>query len=326
MYSTCIYCHRSLGSNELVEAFPVGRRLAFDAGRGRLWAVCPHCGRWNLSPLEERWEAIEACERSFRDARRRVSTENVGLAHAPGGVELVRVGRPLRPELAAWRYGAELLRRRRGDFLAGVAAAGSGLGMIAATAGGLFVLGPVAAATPLVYAAGAVAFYRARDNRVVARANDGAALVRVRHLRSLRLAPGNDGEPLAAKVEADGGPLELREDDAARLLSVACVHANAIGGSRKRVREAVGRIEAAGDAASMLARAAEAGTLREVPYVDRLALEIALHEEAERRALEGELHRLEEAWREAEEIAAIADSLALPPSVGALMERLRGAR
>jgi hypothetical protein len=24
-----------------------------------LWVVCRHCERWNLSPLEERWEAVE---------------------------------------------------------------------------------------------------------------------------------------------------------------------------------------------------------------------------------------------------------------------------
>jgi hypothetical protein len=36
---------------------------------------------------------------------------------------------------------------------------------------------------------------------------------------------------------------------------------------------------------------------------------MALHEESERRALQGELAGLEAAWREAEEIAQIADSL-----------------
>src|SRR5207237_413052 len=43
--------------------------------------------------------------------------------------------------------------------------------------------------------------------------------------------------------------------------------------------------------------------------VDRLALEMAANEDVERRALEGELAELEAAWREAEEIAAIADAL-----------------
>ena len=66
MYQTCIFCKRPLGSNEVVETFPVGRRLAFDAAKGRLWVVCRKCQRWNLTPLEERWEAVETCERIFR--------------------------------------------------------------------------------------------------------------------------------------------------------------------------------------------------------------------------------------------------------------------
>ena len=40
-----------------------------------------------------------------------------------------------------------------------------------------------------------------------------------------------------------------------------------------------------------------------------VALEMALHEETERRALDGELAMLEAMWREAEQIAAIADRL-----------------
>lgn len=59
MYETCMFCHRPLGENQVVEHFPVGRRLAFDSGKGRLWVVCRRCERWNLTPMEERWEAIE---------------------------------------------------------------------------------------------------------------------------------------------------------------------------------------------------------------------------------------------------------------------------
>lgn len=44
-----------------------------------------------------------------------------------------------------------------------------------------------------------------------------------------------------------------------------------------------------------------------------LALEMLLHEEAERRALAGELEALKEQWRQAEEIAGIADTLLEPP-------------
>ena len=59
VYSTCLFCHSPLGENEVVERFPIGRRLAFDAAKGRLWVICRKCARWNLTPLEERWEAIE---------------------------------------------------------------------------------------------------------------------------------------------------------------------------------------------------------------------------------------------------------------------------
>jgi AmiR/NasT family two-component response regulator len=64
--------------------------------------------------------------------------------------------------------------------------------------------------------------------------------------------------------------------------------------------------------------------VRRFPAAVRLALEMAAHEERERRALEGELAELERAWKEAEEIAAIADDLLLPGSVADRLRRLRG--
>src|SRR5688500_18849433 len=132
MYATCIHCHASLGINAVVERFPVGRRLAFDAERGRLWAVCGACGRWNLSPLEERWEAIEACERLYRGTRPRVSTDQIGLARTREGLELVRVGRPLRPEFAAGRYGRQYARRRWQATATGTATLAAVGGLVAA--------------------------------------------------------------------------------------------------------------------------------------------------------------------------------------------------
>ncbi len=38
------------------------------------------CARWNLTPLEQRWEAIEQCERAYRDTKQRVSTDNIAPA------------------------------------------------------------------------------------------------------------------------------------------------------------------------------------------------------------------------------------------------------
>jgi hypothetical protein len=70
-------------------------------------------------PAEERWEAVEMCERLFRDTRVRVSTDDVGLAKHPEGLELVRIGQPMRPEFAAWRYGDQFGRRRKRALIYG---------------------------------------------------------------------------------------------------------------------------------------------------------------------------------------------------------------
>ena len=82
------------------------------------------------------------------------------------------------------------------------------------------------------------------------------------------------------------------------------------------------RIEAAGHPERFLldiagqnlyhAKYGEPGYISMMPNPTRLAVEMALHEEQERRALEGELWLLERAWKEAEEIAEISDSLLLP--------------
>src|SRR5206468_7299658 len=47
--------------------------------------------------------------------------------------------------------------------------------------------------------------------------------------------------------------------------------------------------------------------LDRLPKPVRLALEMAAHEDIERRAMEGELAMLELAWRQAEEIAVMSD-------------------
>jgi hypothetical protein len=65
------------------------------------------------------------------------------------------------------------------------------------------------------------------------------------------------------------------------------------------------------------------GVVQRLPHPTRLALEMALHEERERKALEGELRTLEAAWRAAEEIAAISDSLLLPEGTDEFLEEHR---
>jgi hypothetical protein len=65
------------------------------------------------------------------------------------------------------------------------------------------------------------------------------------------------------------------------------------------------------------------GYVNKMPKPTQLALEMALHEEQERRALEGELWQLERACQAAEEIAGISDSLLLPEGADDCVEEHR---
>jgi hypothetical protein len=130
-----------------------------------------------------------------------------------------------------------------------------------------------------------------------------------------------------------------------RIASLVVPAVNRFGGSRSTVAAAVNEIEQTGGPeryVSQLAQRAQVVTaVRErgkrgrrrgkvgttglygLNPVDRLGLEMALHEDAERRAMAGELALLESAWRDAEEIAGIADDMFLPASVQSSLERLR---
>jgi len=331
MYSTCLFCHADLGRNEVIEAFPIGRRLAFDAATGRLWVVCQRCELWNLTPLEERWEAVEECERRFRGTRLRVSTENIGLARLAEGLELVRIGEPLRPELAAWRYGDRLGRRRRRRLL------GAGLGLAAAGAvvavGNALSLG-VGLFGSLVYGLGRDAL-RGNPREILVRVpREGAPPVEIlrRHLPLLHIGRTSGGEGWALGFQERYSRFWLRTDDVDRGLQLEGVEArrvaaavlpamNQFGAGRGAVRDAVRLIEGApepDDLAALVERTHRWATrlyVQDLPAYLRVALEMALYEGVERRAMEGELAELERAWRDAEEIAKIADDLLLPDTV-----------
>lgn len=359
MYTTCLFCNESLGTNDVIELFPVGRRLAFDAERGRLWVICVHCTRWNLSPIEERWEAIEDCERRFRATHLRYSTDNIGLAQLREGLELVRIGKALRPEVAAWRYG-DVIQRRGSGRIIGIA---TGLVRRGLRAANDAVARVTRDDTPSLFADEPLTrlrLYRHRDRVLDVLTDDhgNRSVIRWGHLDAAELIRPNPNEPWRLVVKHDRGLTIVAGDDGLRTAGKVLAALNAAGALPDDVRRATEKVEDAEDedgyfsrivalamrtgwgrhpdaplssapvsttssAAERLALhitnrsfwgrgsiTSEPSTLMlRLPLVDRLALEMAANEDTERRAMAGELLELERAWRDAEEVAAIADGL-----------------
>ena len=338
MYRACLFCHGDLGENAAVEHLPVGRRIAFDAGKGRLWVVCRKCERWNLTPFDDRWEAIEECERLFRGTTMRLSTDQIGLARLREGTELVRIGEPLRPEFAAWRYGDQFGRRRvRHALLIGAGAFGM-VGLILVPklvglsigGGGLYnVINPMLSTI--------------KSRRTVARVplEDGATLpITQMQIEHTRVTPRSSGWGLhipERKGSWNGKPrgdlVVLQGAAAHQALQKILPRVNRQGASRERVKQAVRVLEEAPSTDSLVGRVTESpaaywkgkksGYLHHLAPEVRLALEMGAHEDAERRWLAGELLELEEAWRAAEELAAIADKLGVPEDIEARLAALR---
>jgi hypothetical protein len=319
----------------------VGRGLAFDAWKGRLWAICQRCGRWNLAPLEERWEAVEEADKRFTDSRLRVQSENIGLCKLPDGTRLIRVGDALAGELAAWRYGDQLVRRRRQYLIAGAVTATAGVALL----GGIVALG-VGTGLGGFWSVFAQGWEERQSRKVIHRLPASLSptgrevAIRRWHVQGARLAEGDGGDIGLRIPDVDrekrktdgwgrmkfgtGTELLVPGEQARLVLSRAMVTVNKKGASRDRVGDAVRLIEHARSAEEYLRQAAARGGVlgkregmekQQLTPVGALALEMALHDESERRAMQGELSALEAAWRQAEEIAEIADALPdIPPS------------
>lgn len=352
MYQHCLFCHTSFGANRDLERLPVGRRIAFDQAKGRLWVVCRACARWNLTPIEDRWETIEDCERRFRATQVRVSTDNVGLARLAEGLELVRIGQPLRPEFAAWRYGHQFQRRHERRLLSRAARVIGAPSLIA--------LGPVLAAfagpiPPLLLAgAAAVGAYRLarRPALTIARSSGETLAMSTEDIKAIRLIrddtvrdgwslmvphllPGGARSWFERRREVDTEWVVLDGREARMAATLLLPKVNPLGGDQETVGGAVRWIEAAGGPSAAFATFARSHLVR-MPLDNveskvatlhaevRLALEMALHEEEERRALAGELSVLEWVWRHEEMLADLADGLVVPANVEAQFETMRG--
>ncbi len=333
--------------------FPVGTRLAFDVTRGRLWVICRACDRWNLSPLEERWEAVEEAERRFRASRLRVSTDEIGLARLREGVDLIRIGSPQRPEMAAWRYGDQFGRRRTRQLLV----TGTVVGSATAILGGMIAVGVSVGSFASVYANGAIwdSLVNGWQRKSIGRITlyDGRLVeVQRRHARMSALERSAPGGPLQLRLESKSGTHLITGADAMKVAARLLPTVNRFGGSRTQVQDALRLLEEIGDPMRVLTTIQQRhgwaqgdklwgggsrwqgansrsqvaklpGTLHSLAPRERLAMEMAVHEESERLAMQGELADLERAWRDAEQIAKIADDMFVPSSIDDNMQRMR---
>lgn len=330
----CLFCRAKLPANEAVEHFPVGRRIAFDPQRGRLWAVCPGCRRWNLAPLETRWEALEELEKTRRDAGRVLaSTENIALIGAPG-VELVRVGESKLAEEAWWRYGTQMLRRRTRYRATKWLETGALMAAWAATGGFFYVFG---AADPVNNFVRWRRFgsYAWRGAETCVTCATPLTDLTWRQARRLHLTRDNEGEPAlhlqCGRCRRGGrvGEFQLEGVIAHHVLRRFMTYSHFNGASEGQIRSATDFIDRLGSPSAVAAELSRSG-LRLDALVDgdrrtrAMALEIALNEDSERRLLEMEIAELEARWRAEEEIAGIVDGVLTPsPSLDRLRRRVR---
>jgi hypothetical protein len=307
MFKTCAFCNAALGGDGGPSGLGVGRRLAFDEWKGRLWVICAKCSRWNLTPLEERWEKIEAVARAAAEGRVAASTDQVSLIRWRT-YDLVRVGKPPRVELATWRYGERLRSRQRERMKVvlplTVVAVGLGVAASVAAGGGLgFFAWNLHRVGEWVYVS------LVGNRRVVLSeppicAHCGTLMqLRAKHVQHARVVPDAHAEVAVVlscpQCHREGA--QLVGGDAVQVLRQGLTYLNVTRTGRKRAEDAARVVDAVGGPDPLIRDVARRElTLRSLRPERRLALEMAVDERAE-------VEELERQWRAAEEIAEIAD-------------------
>ena len=236
-----------------------------------------------------------------------------------------------------------LLRAGLGVGVIGAGGAGVAMGGVALAAGGL------AAGSVLGYIAGMLilgggqaifesfpdlhrSFVYGSPDAVLTRfttSNKKRWSIRREDLSSLRLCTSAAAGAWGLEIFLNYRTFQFRGEQAIHLAGRLLPVVNGSGGREREVQDAVRYLEEAGDQQAVFQNAARSakeprGTrVASLPHPVRLAMEMAAHEDQERRALEGELVELERAWKEAEEIAAIADRLPMLPRIERALLRVK---
>lgn len=326
MYTTCAFCDAKLDGDGGPSGLGVGRRLAFDEWKGRLWVICGRCARWNLTPFDDRLERIEALARAAQAGRITASTDQIALIRWER-YQLVRVGKPPRIELAHWRYGERLAQRARDrmKIVVPLTVAALGVGLVAnvALGGGLgVVVMNLNNFSEQIYRS-IIGNRRVTLVEPPSCARCGAIMqLRAKHVQHARLVPETraDIAVLLSCPRCHSEGALVTGDDAAQVLRQGLTFLNATRSGRRHANEAAQTVDAAGGAHELIREVSRRElTLRSLKGGRRLALEMAVDEHAE-------VHELERQWREAEELADIADgTLSSTEDLDAMMRRLKNA-
>ena len=340
MYTRCLVCSTPFEENEQLEHLPRGTRIAFDPGRGRLWAICRTCRRWSLTPIEDRWEALEELEKLTTDKARLLSqTDNIALLKA-GPLEIVKVGRAQLTEEAWWRYGRELTaRRRKWDKLGFTGTLAAGAVLVGGWAtGGVTFFGSwllLSHGTGTVQDAarwlrfGSSAW---RGDHRCGECGHRQRTLAFRDRSAVGIFPGEQPGKveLAARCPRCGkyrdGGLRLQGLEAERTLRRILAYHHFSGASEKRVVAAARLIQEAGSPEDLARIVVKDGRrLGDLQRTGGIALESAANETTEQTLLELELAELEAHWRREEELAAIVDGELTPlPMLESIRRRVTG--
>jgi hypothetical protein len=327
MYLTCAFCSGALGGDGGASGLAVGRRFAYDGWKSRAWVICQRCGRWNLTPVDTRLDAVAALERMAAAGRVAATTDQVALIRL-GAFDVVRVGKPPRIEIAGWRYGERLKARERERLKVVLPVTAAFVGITIATnvafGGGMaWMIGQFPTYANGIYT-GLVGNRRVGIEPPVCDHCGSIMVLRAKHVQHARLSR-TVHQDLALllrcpRCESMGAMLEGA--DAEHALRSGLTYVNLKKGRRikRKAEEAASVVERAGGPQELIARAAReelrVGTLK---GSQGLALEMAVDEQAEVRDLERE-------WRRAEEIAEIADNLLTPPAIDEELKHLKQRR
>jgi hypothetical protein len=325
MYTTCAFCAGSLGGDGGASGLGVGRRLAFDSWRSRAWVICQRCSRWNLTPLDTRLDTIALLERMAAAGRVAASSGQVTLVRA-GPHDLVRIGRPQRVEMATWRYGERIKAREkeRMKVIVPVTAAAIGVAVVVdVVAGGSigFMIGQIPNIGESVYTS-MVANRKVPIEPPVCDRCGSVMVLKAKHLQHARLTHTShqDLALLLSCPRCRTYGAQIAGDDAERALRAGLTFVNLKKGKKikRKAEEAAGFLERHGGPERFVQVTARIEKdIKSLAGTEALALEMAVDEWAE-------IHELERQWREAEELAQIADNLLTDPAVEARLRQMRG--